>query len=405
MTRLLESGLDLFEEDNQMNFKGINLKYHLDRFSNPSYVFYRDMIKNRMASLKENLDSAIKINYAIKSNPNPHVVELMSSLADGFDLASKLELNLALNTGIDPDNVSFAGPGKSREELRTAVSVGVTVNVESLRELDILRETGELLGIKPAVALRINVPFETKGFGLKMGGTPRQFGIDWEQVPGAVDKIKSFDFHFKGLHLFSGSQNLDTQAIVDAQKKSYELAIKFTDEHILPMKKINLGGGLGIPYYPNDKSLKTDIIKENLNNIADWSKKDFDHSQVALELGRYLVGEAGIYACEVIDIKKSGGIDFAITNGGLHHHLLATGNFGQVIKRNFPIRVLGKTSSPEPYRLTGLLCTPLDQFASKIMLPKLEPGDKIIIFQSGAYGKTSSPSGFLSHPEVNEILL
>ncbi len=405
MKSRFQTALELYHNDINMKHKGLPLNLNLERFDGPSYVIYRNLIRNRMSAIKENLDDSIKIHFAIKANPNVHLVELMSQITDGFDLASGKELNLALNTGINPEHVSMAGPGKSQQELRAAAMVRATVNIESARELGMLRDISEELGFPCPIALRINVPFETKGFGLKMGGSPRQFGIDWEQVPELVQTIKDYQLDFKGLHLFSGSQNLDAKQITSVQEQSYELARSLSQKYQLPMKKVNLGGGLGIPYYTNDKAIDLPLIKAKMNDLAEKARKDFDDTILALELGRFLVGEAGIYVCDVVDLKTSGGINFVITNGGLHHHLLATGNFGQVIRRNFPIKVLGKTGAERSYRVTGLLCTPLDIFASDILLPELEIGDKIIIFQSGAYGKTSSPSGFLSHPEVNEFLL
>ncbi|SMF37593.1 pyridoxal-dependent decarboxylase, exosortase A system-associated [Pseudobacteriovorax antillogorgiicola] len=405
MKKFYETALDLFQDDPSMTYKNLPLMRNLERFQGPSYVYYRDMIDNRLSTFKDGLNDIIKIHYAIKANPNPHIVEHLARHADGFDLASGFELDLALNTGVHPSRISIAGPAKSLSELRSAASVGATVNIESQRELDIIGQLSEEMGFSCPVALRINVPFETKGFGLKMGGSPRQFGIDWDQVPAMIDRLTSYQLDFQGLHLFSGSQNLDTEQISIVQEKSYDLARKLADDFQLTMKKINLGGGLGIPYYPNDRALDSTEIKLGLNRIAEQAARDFDNVTLALELGRYLVGEAGIYVCEVIDIKRSGGVNYAITNGGLHHHLLATGNFGQVIRRSFPIKVLGKTGVEDSYRITGCLCTPLDIFASDIKLPRLEVGDKILVFQSGAYGKSSSPSGFLSHPDAKETLI
>ncbi len=139
----------------------------------------------------------------------------------------------------------------------------------------------------------------------------------------------------------------------------------------------------------------------------DIYKKDNPQAEIIIELGRYLVGEAGVYICQVIDKKISRGQIFLVVDGGLHHNLAASGNFGQVIRKNYPVAIANKMNSleNETVNIVGPLCTPLDILAEKMELPTAEIGDFVVIYQAGAYGLTASPTAFLSQPTVNEVLL
>ncbi|HEY8855894.1 MAG TPA: pyridoxal-dependent decarboxylase, exosortase A system-associated [Rugosibacter sp.] len=389
----------------------------------PLYAFDSQRITQRIADLRAALPQAIGIHYAIKANPFLPLVRLIAGLVDGVDIASAGELDLALKANIAPERVSFAGPGKRDSELAQAVAENVLINAESAGELLRLATIAQRLERQARVALRVNPAFELKGSGMRMGGGPRPFGIDEEMIPELLAGWSRFGNHltFEGLHIFSGSQNLNSEALADAQRASYQLAVRLAAHAPAPIKTLNLGGGFGIPYFPHESALDLTPISAALTEIATHAAQQLPQAKLHLELGRYLVGEAGIYVTRIIDKKVSRGHTYLVTDGGLNHHLAASGNFGQVIRRNYPVALVPqnnteKALSPSldgvddtainaPVSVVGPLCTPLDLLADNVNLAHAAPGDLFVIFQSGAYGASASPQNFLSHPPVTEVLL
>jgi|HigsolmetaAR206D_1030411.scaffolds.fasta_scaffold01163_11 pyridoxal-dependent decarboxylase, exosortase system type 1 associated len=373
----------------------------------PFYVYDRSVMTRKVQLLRASLPPGIHLHYAMKANPMPAVVHHMLGLVDGLDVASAGELRIALDAGADPATVSFAGPGKSDAELEQAAAAGITINVESEREIRVLADIAHRTGHRPNVAVRVNPDFELKSSGMKMGGGPKQFGIDAERVPDVLAEIGRLGLRFQGFHIFSGSQNLRAEAIIEAQRKTAELAIRLAAAAPAPVRILNMGGGFGIPYFPGDQPLDIAAVGANLRELLPVIRRELPEAEVVIELGRYLVGEAGVYVCKVIDRKISRGQVFLVTDGGLHHHLAASGNFGQVIRKNYPV-LIGNKVNAEPREIAmvvGPLCTPLDLLADRMEVARAEPGDLVAVLQSGAYGLTASPTRFLSHPAAEEILL
>ena len=373
----------------------------------PFYAYDRAAIDARIAQLRQALPADVSLHYAMKANPMPALVCHMVPRVNGIDVASGLELRVALDAGADPREVSFAGPGKSESELVQSVAAGVLVNVESMREVELLDAISRSLGLPARVAIRVNPDFELKTSGMKMGGGPKQFGIDAEEVPNVLDRVGALGLVFEGFHIYAGSQNLKADSICDAQAQSYELALRLAQRAPAPVRTLNLGGGFGIPYFPGEAPLDLAPIGANLSAIVDRARQSLPGARIVIELGRYLVGEAGVYVCRVVDRKISRGHVMLVTDGGLHHHLAASGNFGQVIRKNYPVVIGNKVAGAkrETASVVGPLCTPLDLLADRMDLAEAEPGDLVIVFQSGAYGATASPRGFLSHPDVREALV
>ncbi len=373
----------------------------------PFYAYDRQLLDRRVAELRAILPKAIELHYAMKANPMPALVGHMAGLVDGIDVASANELRVALDTGMNPQDISFAGPGKGRDELAQAVAAGVLLNVESFREARELAEVAQALSLPARVAVRVNPDFELKSAGMRMGGGPKQFGVDAEQVPQLLAEIGRLGLAFEGFHLFWGSQNLKAEAICDAQQKSVELAIRLAESAPSPVKILNIGGGFGIPYFPGEQRLDLAPIGENLHALVERAAERLPQATLTIELGRYLVGEAGIYVCRIIDRKVSRGQVYLVTDGGMHHHLSASGNFGQVIRKNYPVAIGNKMDAQvlENVSVVGPLCTPLDLLADRMELAQAEPGDLVVIFQSGAYGLSASPRAFLSHPDALEVLV
>ena len=373
----------------------------------PFYAYDRALLTQRVQQLRAALPESISLHYAIKANPMPAVVGHMARLVDGLDVASGAELLVALDAGMNPREISFAGPGKSEQELAQAVAAGILVNLESMREVSLLAEISARLGRTARVAVRVNPDFELKSSGMKMGGGPKQFGIDAEQVPQALAEIGRRGLGFEGFHIFSGSQNLRAEAICEAQTKALALAVRLAVDAPAPVTTLNLGGGFGIPYFPGEQALDLAPIGAHLRGIVAAAKQQLGAAELVVELGRFLVGEAGIYVARVVDKKVSRGEVFLVTDGGLHHHLSASGNFGQVIRKNYPVEIGTRAGSQhrEIASVVGPLCTPLDLLADRMDLAAAEPGDLVAVFQSGAYGLTASPHQFLSHPAPLEVLV
>jgi diaminopimelate decarboxylase len=360
----------------------------------PFYAYDRNLVSRRVAELRAAMPNDMHIHYAVKANPMPALVQHILPLVDGLDVASAGEMQVALSAGCDPGLISFAGPGKRDVELRSAVAAGITVNMESTFELQRLCAAGDALGIRPRVAVRVNPDFELKTSGMKMGGGPKQFGIDAEVVPDVLRSLYDLDVEF-------------VEAIMEAQEKTIDLALRLAQDTPGPMPLLNIGGGLGIPYFPGDTPLSLAPIGENLDVLLERVKAQLPETDVAMELGRYLVGEAGVYVCRVIERKQSRGQVFLVADGGLHQHLAASGNFGQVIRKNYPVVIANRIngSTRETASVVGPLCTPLDLLADRMELAKAEAGDLVAVLKSGAYGLTASPISFLSHPAPAEILL
>ncbi|MBS0467013.1 MAG: pyridoxal-dependent decarboxylase, exosortase A system-associated [Proteobacteria bacterium] len=373
----------------------------------PFYAYDRALIAARIAAVRQVLPPGVQLHYAIKANPMPALVGFMRPLVDGMDVASSGELKLALDAGADPKHIGFAGPGKRVAELRQAVAAGVLLHVESARELQLLADAAQALGQPARVALRINPDFELRGAGMHMGGGAKPFGIDAEQLPELLQAVQQNGLAFEGFHIYTGSQNLRGEVISESLRRSAELVLRLAQHAPAPVRYVNLGGGWGIPYVPGERRLDLAPVAEALAQVQGQLAQALPGVQLALELGRYLVGEAGVYVARVLDRKLSRGQVFLVTDGGMHHHLAASGNFGQVIRRNYPVVIGNKLQSAqrETASVVGPLCTPLDLLADRMELAVAQPGDLVAVLQSGAYGASASPQAFLGHPACPEVLV
>ena len=374
----------------------------------PFFAYDRSLITARIAYLRENLPAGIKLGYAIKANPMPAVVQHISTLVDGLDVASAGELRTALDTPTSPDRVSFAGPGKAPQELAQAIAAGVTIEMESETEAERVTAIGDRLGIRPRVAIRVNPDFAVKGSGMRLGGGPQQFGVDSERVPLLLRNLEDRDLDFLGFHIFAGSQNLSADILKEAQRKTVDLAVRLADAADRELRYLNIGGGFGVPYTEKDEPLDLPAIGANLEDIlVDTVRPRLGSTPLTIELGRYIVAQSGVYITRIIDIKESRGRIFAVVDGGLHHQLAASGNFGQVIRRNYPLAIANKLNRMPVEKVTvvGCLCTPLDLLGDSVALPKAEIGDLVAVFLAGAYGLTASPTAFLGHAQPIEVLV
>lgn len=396
-------------QDGMLTVGGVPVDLLAERVgTTPFFAYDRGLITRRVCAVRAALPDAVGLTYAVKANPMPALLHHVSGLVDGLDVASAGELRRALDTPVPPGHISFAGPGKTTAELRQAVAAGVTVELESPGELRRIREVSAQLGVRARIAVRINPDFAVRGAGMRLGGGPQQFGVDAELVPALLADIGGSDLDFLGFHVFAGSQNLQAESICAAQRATVDLVVALADAAPGPVRYLNLGGGFGIPYAARDRPLDLGAVGENLADLMEKTVSSrLPSAHVVIELGRYLVGEAGVYVTRVVDRKQSRGRTYLVVDGGLHHQLAASGNFGQAIRRNYPIAVGGPGGAPgtETVNVVGRLCTPLDVLADKADLPPAGIGELIVLFQAGAYGLTASPTAFLGHPDPPEILV
>ncbi|MEA3262046.1 MAG: pyridoxal-dependent decarboxylase, exosortase A system-associated [Pseudomonadota bacterium] len=373
----------------------------------PLFVYSRERIAARVAELRSALPQQVALNYAVKANPFAPVLQTMSGLVDGFDIASGGELTMVTAAGIDPARVSFAGPGKRDDELEAAISAGVTLNLESEGEAARALAIAARIGVTPRLAVRVNPDFDLKGSGMKMGGGAKPFGVDAERVPALVKHLLAAGADWRGFHIFAGSQALDAAAIAETQAQTLALAARLAAEAGAMPPKVNLGGGFGIPYFPGDEPLDLAAVGKALGAQLEQLPAGLANTAFCIELGRYLVGESGVYLTRVVDRKVSHGEVYIVTDGGLHHQLAASGNFGTVVRRNYPVAIASRFGAPveEEASVVGCLCTPLDRLADKGGFPRAEVGDLVAVFCAGAYGASASPTMFLGQGPAAEMLV
>jgi diaminopimelate decarboxylase len=372
----------------------------------PLFVYDTAMIERRVARFRAALPT-IALHYALKANPFAPLVARMATLVDGIDIASIGEMWVALGGGVGAERLSFAGPGKRDAELEVAIARGVTINLESEGEAERALAIGERLGVRPRLAVRVNPDFELRGSGMRMGGGAKPFGVDAERVPALVRRLVEAGANVRGFHVFAGSQSLDADAIIEAQAATIALAARLSEEAGIAPATLNLGGGFGIAHFAGETPLDIERIGVALEAAHAARPDVLRETHFCLELGRWLVAEAGVYLTRIVDRKESGGQIFLIVDGGLHHQLAASGNFGTVVRRNYPLALAERFGAPaeETVSVCGCLCTPLDRLGDQIGLPKAEVGDLVAIFLAGAYGASASPSAFLGHGPALEMLV
>ena len=373
----------------------------------PLFVYSRTSIEQRLTDLRAAMPERLRVHYAMKANPYPPLLEAMAGLVDGFDVASAGELALALAAGEEAEAISFAGPGKRDRELEAAIAAGVTLNLESEGEAGRALGIAERMGRRPRLAIRVNPDFELRGSGMKMGGGAKPFGVDAVRVPRLAKKLIEAGAEWRGLHIYAGSQALSAEAIIETQANTLALAARLAGEIGETLPHLNMGGGFGIPYFAGDEPLDIEAVGAALEERLAALPDALARCELAVELGRWLVGEAGVYLTRIIERKESHGVTFLVTDGGLHHQLAASGNFGTVVRRNYPVAIASRfdAAPEEVVNVVGCLCTPLDRLADAVLLPRAEPGDLVAVFCAGAYGASASPAAFLGHGPAGEMLV
>lgn len=395
----------------ELHIGGVPVSILAETYGTPLFVYDGRVLDQKWAMLRQALPARFAISYSVKANPNLAILRHFLAKGCGLEVASGGEFYLAMQAGCPPQKVLFAGPGKSPAELAFVLEQGIgEIHAESFQEVERISAISRDLGRRAPVALRVNPTGEAQGGAMRMGGKAAPFGIDEEGLEAVVARVCADPaLEFRGLHLFTGTQILDAEILLGQYRKGIAIAADLAARLGQPLHTLDFGGGLGIPYFANEQALDIVQVQRGLATLCADIQEDprFTGTQFIVEPGRYLVGEAGIYVVRINDIKQSRGKKFLITDGGMHHHLAASGNLGQVLKRNFPVALVGKLQqeADATVDVVGPLCTPLDVLARDVSLPRAETGDLLGIFQSGAYARTASPLGFLSHATPSEILI
>ena len=409
MNKALKSALTNFtKQGGELAIGGVTLSSLAEQHGTPLYIYDKNIIKKKCQTLRATLPEKIKIYFAVKANPNLEIIQLMGELYDGFDVASAGEAEQVIQAGITSDRISFAGPGKTVAELQYVIDQQIGgLSIESEQEFEHIREICKKFGKTANVFVRVNPDFDLSQSGMKMGGGPKQFGVDSERVPDLLKAIKNEKLvNFKGIHIFAGSQNLSADALLQTFEKILEYTVSLVEKTSIPLKQLNMGGGFGIPYFAHEQELDFTAVGRGLKKLLKQYGPQLGNTSFIIELGRFLVGECGVYLAKVLYKKMSMGQVFLITDGGMHHHIAASGNFGQsLVRRPMPITVANRQRAPtEKVHVTGPLCTPLDTFGF-VDLPEAQENDLIAVLQSGAYGFSASPQLFLSHPVPKKIFV
>ena len=370
----------------------------------PLFVYDAALVERKIQFFRAAMPAEVSLHYAVKANPYAPLLSWIADKVDGFDVASAGELGRVAHLGLP---VSFAGPGKTDQQLETAIRAGVTINLESEGEGERALAIAAQGSRPPKLAVRVNPPFSLKGAGMKMGGLASQFGVDHDRAPALIRRLIDAGANWRGLHIFAGSQALQAHALIEVQTATMALAAEISEQAGAPPPEVNLGGGFGIPYFPGDQPLDIEAVGTALARTLEDRPKILGETRFAIELGRWLVGEAGVYLTRIVDRKESRGETFLVTDGGLHHMLAASGNFGQLLRRNYPVALANRfgMEADGEATITGCLCTPLDLLAHEVALPRAEVGDLVAIFCAGAYGLSASPQEFLGQPRARELLV
>ena len=398
------------DEAGTLRFGAVALTDLAREFGTPLFVYDAGLLRRAYRALHAAVAGFAAVDYSVKANPNPAVIRVFLDEGAGAEIASGAEFDAAVTAGVPPEKILFAGPGKSAADLDRVIAGGIgEIHLENREELSRVAAAAERHGVSVRVALRINPGATAQGGAMRMGGKPSPFGFDEEEMDAAVGAVEAQGrLRLVGLHLFAGTQGLKADTLLGQWAYGLRLAARIAKTIGRPLETIDLGGGLGIPYFSGDAPLDLDALRSGLPPLIETLRNDplLADARVVLEPGRYLAGPAGVYVARVLAVKESRGSRFVITDGGMHHHLAASGNLGQIVKRDFPLAAVTDAEGERAATaVVGPLCTPLDMLARAAPLPPLAEGDLVAVLQSGAYGLTASPTGFLSHPTPAEVLV
>ncbi|MEO0729059.1 MAG: type III PLP-dependent enzyme [Pseudomonadota bacterium] len=398
-------------DDGTLVIGDVSVRELAKTYGTPFFAYDAALMRRAYRDLTTAVGGFADVYYSIKANPLIDVARLFVNDGAGLELASMAEFEVARRAGCDPANMLFAGPGKGAHELAHVIANGIgEIHLESFEEVAHTAAIAEQLDTHIKVAIRVNPIASAQGGAMRMGGKPTAFGFDEEIMADVVAAIRQHPrLSITGVHLFAGTQLLRADVLTAQWAHGIALASKLGELIDGPIHTIDLGGGLGVPYHDGDAPIDLTQVAAAVPNLKALIAKDprLTGARVLLEPGRYLTAGAGVYVMGVRAVKQSRGERFIICDGGMHHHLAASGNLGQVIKRDYPLLAADALDDANLSQasIVGPLCTPLDTLGRKTPFPDLRQGDLVAVLQSGAYGVSASPTGFLSHPKPTEILI
>ncbi len=378
-----------------------------ERLGTPCFVYFADAIAQRAVRLRNAFQNRFTLSFAVKSNPNPALLAWLREQVDWLDVSSIGEMRLALAAGWDPARLGFTGPAKRHAEIREAVAAGIgLLIVESVREARIADAAAAATGRRQEVLVRISPAVVPRGFGDRMAGQPSAFGIDWEDTARDLPSILALPrLRVAGFHIYAATQCLRADAVVENYRGCIALFRELCARHAIEAPTLIFGSGLGIPYHDGDAAIDLEAVGAAVLPDLDACRADTGAGRLVLELGRYLVGEAGFFVTGVVATKLSRGRHIALCDGGMNNNLPASGNFGMVIRRNYRMHKVGGGDAEQPVDVVGPLCTSIDRLGSAVLLPPLDEGDLIAVHNAGAYGLTASPVHFIGHPCPAEAMV
>jgi len=382
----------------------------VERFGTPLFIYDPEIFRYKLARLRSALPG-FEVHYSVKANPTPSVIKVFLKEGCGLDVATSGELLLALKSGCPPSRIILAGAGKSDRELIEAVKAEVSeIHLESLEEIKLLDEIASHHNCLVNAAIRLNPGDITHNGQVRVKAKAEAFGFDEEDLKIAAEQILlSKNLRLCGLHVYFGTQINDSELLLCMYEHVLKLAIDLAEYAGRSLRTVDFGGGFGVPYYEGEKELLIEDFGKNLKPAMEEARKlkFLRNTRFVIEPGRYLLAEGGLYVTRVMRCKESRGKKFLILDGGIHHHLSATGNLGHVMKRNFPLAIANRIEdrANEHFNLTGRQCTSLDTLARNAKLASADVGDIVVFFQSGAYVRSVSPLGFRSHPAPMELFV
>jgi diaminopimelate decarboxylase len=373
----------------------------------PLFVYDNNIVGGQIAALRAAMPDGLALYYSVTANPFEPLLNFIGRYVEGFRVVSRGELEHLKRAGLAGIGMTFAGPGKRDDELEAGIAAGATISVESEGEAERAIRAAGRVGIQPKLAVRVNPPFAIENGRVTLGPHPSPFGVDPERVPALVEGLLEAGVDWRGLHIFAAAQCLDDAALIDAHKAIIACAGEISQVIGRPLPELNLGGGFDVPCFAGERPIDVYRMAKALHETLCNGPELLATTRLSLELGRWLVAEAGVYLTRVLDRTTSCGQTFLTTDGGGHHLLGATGCLLERSRGNFPIAVANRfdAAAEEQVTVTGCLATPNDVFGDEIMLPRAEPGDLIAIFCAGAYGLTASPQGWESRAPAREVMV
>ena len=386
---------------------GINVLSLVKKYGSPLYVYDLEIIREQYQALKNAIPEKVRIFYAIKANPNPNICSFIRSLGARAEIASSGELYIALKSGFLGKDIIYNGPGKTDDDIKYAINNDVyVINVESLDELRRIDLIAQNKNKIVKVCIRINPIRTITQVKMQTGGGSQKFGTDEEDIETIITAALKFDWiDLQGIHIYVGSQILEPDILLGNIENTLKVAFNIAEKFGLPLKCINFGGGLGVPYNESEPEFDVEKFGKGLSALISKVDKKYDNIRFVLEPGRFIVSEAGMFLTKVISVKESRGKKYAIVDGGINHAFLPIR-----MNKKYPTVIANKMAQTENAKksnfiIGGPLCTSMDVFTNEVELPLVEINDIICIFNSGAYGFSASMLHFLSAPMPAEVIV